>query len=309
MKFYLVPLLILAMSQSANLQAADSSFCDGYAKTAVKQQIGNVAQSCAEKGLRWSSSYINHNAWCLNVSESEATKEIAARKNSLSSCGADARKFNWNTLPDIPYVWDQLFGQMLQATKQDDVVAVRLMHSNGVSINHDISANNGTILYHAVDNQAEKTASYLLTQKANTKATTQGGGNALSKMIEDTDINYRMLQTLLKGGFDPNYGGEGLSDNNYPLLLAAKKNDFTAVQMMLKTGGNPNLTRNATPLLYAVENRNMSMVKLLINSGANINLKGKKSNCLPLNKARQSGSRSIIDYLESKGAKSAQGCL
>ena len=308
MKSYLIAMLLLVISQSTTLHAAESSFCDRYAKTAVKQQIGNIAQSCAEKGLKWSSSYINHNAWCLGVSESIATKEIASRNSSLASCGADARKFNWNTLPDIPYVWDQLFGQMLQAAKQDDVVSVRLMHSNGVNINHDVSANNGTILYHAVDNQAEKTASYLLTQNTNPKATIKGGGNALSKMVEDKNINYRMLEMLLKRGFDPNYGGEGFSDSAFPLLLAAMKNDYTAVHMMIKAGGNPNLTRDSTPLLYAVANRNMSMVKLLINSGANINMKGNKSSCLPMNQARKSGSRSIIEYLESKGAKSAQDC-
>jgi hypothetical protein len=308
MKFYLLPLIVLVFSQSTALQAADSRFCDGYAKTAVKQQIGNVAQSCAEKGLRWSSSYINHKAWCSGVNKSAATKEITARDNSLASCGADARKFNWNTLPDIPYVWDKLFEQMLQATKQDDVVAVQLMHANGVSINHDEGSNNGTILYHAVDNQAEKTSAYLLSQKANTKATTKSGGNALSKMIEDRNINYRMLGMLLKGGFDPNYGGKGYNDNYFPMLLAAKKNDFTAVKMMLQAGGNPNLKRDSTPLLYAVENKNMSMAKLLIESGANLNLSGKASACSPLGKAYKSGSRSMIEFLESKGAKPSSGC-
>ena len=308
MKSYLVPLLALVFCQSSTLHAADSRFCDSYAKTAVKQQIGNVAQSCAEKGLRWSSSYINHKAWCRGVSESDATKAIAERKNSLASCGSDARKFNWNTLPDIPYVWDKLFAQMLQATKQDDVIAVKLMHANGVSIHYDEGSNNGTILYHAVDNQAEKTSAYLLTQKVNTKATTKNGGNALSKMIEDRNINYRMLEMLLKGGFDPNYGGKGYNDNYYPLLLGAKKNDFTAVKMMLKAGGNPNLKRDSTPLLNAVENKNMSMVKLLVESGATLNLRGNASACSPLDKAYKSGSRSMIDYLESKGAKRSQGC-
>jgi len=308
MKRQLLIALALFISSGTHLQAADARFCDNYAKTAVKQQIANVSQSCAERGKRWSPSYLGQKAWCMRVSKAVASKETEARNSALGSCGADTRKINWNTLPNIPSVWDRLFAQMLEATKKDDVVAVRVMHANGVSIRHDEGGNNGTILYHAVDNQAEKTAAYLLSQKANPRATTNGGGNALAKMIEDRKINYRMLGALLRGGFDPNYGGEGYSDSYFPLLLAAKKNDYTAVQMMLRAGGNPNLRKDSTPLLYAVENRNMSMVKLLIQSGANPNLSGAMSPCLPLDKARKSGSRGIIQFLESKRARSSRGC-
>jgi len=299
---------VLSIGISTNLHAADPQFCDTYAKTAVKQQIGNVAQSCAEKGSLWSPSYVTHSAWCAKATKDTALKQTEIRSNALGSCGADSRKINWNTLPDIPAVWDRLFAQMLEATKQDDVEAVKVMHANGVSINHNEGGNNGTMLYHAVDRQAEKTASYLLSQRASPSATTNGGGNALSKMLEDKNINYRMLGTLLKKGFDPNYGGQGRGDAAFPLLLAAKKNDYTAVQMMLSAGGNPNLKRDETPLLYAIGHRNMSMVKLLIQSGANPNLSNTRSPCLPLDKALKSGSRGVIDFLKSKGANTAPNC-
>ena len=310
MKFQLFTLklfttLTLSIGLGTSLQAADARFCDSYAKTAVQQQIGNIAQSCAEKGSKWSSSYIGHKAWCMRATNSNASKQTEARESSLGSCGADSRKINWNALPDIPAVWDRLFVQMLEAAKKDDVNAIRAMHGNGVSINHK---KGGTILYHAVDHQAEKTAAYLLSKRANPRATPNGGANALSKMIEDRKINYRMLGALLRGGFDPNNGGRGRSDSDYPLLLAAKKNDYTAVSMMLKAKGNPNLKRDETPLLYAIANRNMSMVQLLIKSGANPNLSGSKSRCLPLDKAIRSGSRGVIQFLKSKGARSAPGC-
>jgi len=308
MKFQLLTTLILFIGFSTSLQAADAGFCDNYAKTAVQQQIGNVAQSCAEKGSRWSSSYMTHNAWCRSAAKSTASKQIEARESALSSCGADSRRINWSTLPDIPAVWDRLFAQMLEATRKDDVNAVQAMHANGVSINHKEKASGGTMLYNAVDLQAEKTAAYLLSQRANPRATNNGGSNALSAMIRDKKVNYRMLGALLKGGFDPNYGGKGLTDSAFPLLLAAKKNDYTAVQMMLKAGGNPNLRRGETPLLYAVGNRNMSMVQLLINSGAQPNLSGAATSCRPLDKALKSGSRGVIAFLKSQGAQAAPGC-
>lgn len=313
MKFQLFTLQLLTSAAlliglSTSLQAADAGYCDSYAKTAVKQQIGNIAQSCAEKGSRWSPSYISHKAWCMRAAKSTAMKQTEARDNALGSCGADSRKVNWQTLPNIPAVWDRLSAQMLEAIKKDDVNAVRTMHANGVSINYSERTNNGTALYYAVDLQAEKSAAYLLSQRANPRATVKRGGNALSAMLRDRTVNYRMLGALLRGGFDPNYGGKSLTDEAFPLLLAAKKNDYTAVQMMLRAGGNPNLRRRETPLLYAVGNRNMSMVRLLINSGANPNLRGGSSSCLPLDKAMKSGSRGVIDFLKSKQAKTAPNC-
>ncbi|MGB1309988.1 MAG: ankyrin repeat domain-containing protein [Leucothrix sp.] len=307
MKRQLLTTLAL-LSLNAGLYAADGRFCNDYARTAVKQQVSNIAQSCAEKGPKWSPSYIGHKAWCLGASKANAIKESDARRNALSSCGADTGKINWQTLPDIPRVWDRLFSQMLTAAKKDDATAVNIMHKSGVNIKHNQGAKNGTILYHAVDLQAEKTAVYLLSQNANPRATTHNGGSALSKMIEDKRVNYRMLAALLKKGFDPNYGGKANGDAAFPLLLAAQKNDYTAVQMMLKAGGNANLKRDATPLLYAVKNRNMSMITLLIKSGANPNLSGRKSSCLPLNEAQKGGSRGVIEYLKTKGARTAPNC-
>ena len=68
------------------------------------------------------------------------------------------------------------------------------------------------------------------------------------------------------------------------------------------------MQEHTTPLLYAVEKKNMSMTKLLVESGANPNLAGEGSSCLPLDVAFKSGSRGVIDYLKSKGAKTGVSC-
>lgn len=310
MKTKLLTTLLLSLSVSS-LQAADARFCDNYAQTAIKQQITNVANGCNQTGLRWSPLYEGQKAWCMSVRDSIASNENNARNAALKACGTDLKKLDWQKLPDIPMVWDRLFDQMLQATKKDDVVAVKVMHAHGVSIHHEEGFNNGAILYHAVDIQAEKVAEYLLSQGANPRGTTNGGGNALSKMIEDPAINYRMLAMLLRKGFNPNYGGEGYSFDSFPLLLAANKNDLRAVQLMLKVGGDPNLMRDFSPLYFAINHKNLAMVKLLVEAGAKLNVEvgiGLGPCSYPLNVAERTGSSGLITYLKSKGAKSDPNC-
>lgn len=308
MKIKIFTPLLLALSVSS-VQAADARFCDNYAQTSIKQQITNVANNCQQTGLRWSPLYEGQKAWCMTVRDSVASNENNARNAVLNTCGADLKKLDWQSLPNIPMVWDLLFDQMLQATKKDDVIAVKVMHAYGVSIRHEEGFNNGAILYHAVDLQSEQVAEYLLSQGASPNGTTNGGGNALSKMIEDPTINYRMLAMLLRKGFDPNYGGEGYSFEAFPLLLAAHKNDYRALQLMMQAGGDPNLIRDFSPLYFAINNKNQAMVKMLVEAGAKLNVAVGLSPCdYPLNLAERTGSGGLIAYLKSKDAQPAPSC-
>ena len=306
MKLTWIGLLALGLCHSSSLFAANERHCDHYAKTAIKQQIANVANACQQKGARWSPLYIEQNAWCKKVRKSISANETKERNKALKKCGADYKNIDFQNRKYMPQMLDWLFDEMKAATKNDDVVAVKVMHAHGVTIHHQYAFNYGDMLYQAVDLQAEKVAKYLISQGGNPKIIHNGGGNSLSEMIKDPRINYRMLAMLLKNGFDPNYGGEGYSDNFFPLLLAAKKNKYRALQMMLKAGGDPNLKRDSTPLMYAIGNRNMSIVRMLVNAGAKVNESGSGESCsLPLDKAIKSGSGAIVSYLKSKGAKCA----
>lgn len=299
----------LTLNSGSSVKAADSQFCDNYTQTSIKQQLANIAYNCKQTGLRWSPLYEGQKAWCVSVRESIANGETDARNTALSSCSATTQKLDWKKLPDIPFVWDRLFNQMLQATKIDDVNAVKVMHAHGLSIHHQLDFNNGAMLYHAVDHQAEKVAEYLLDQGASPQVTTNGGGNALGKMLEDPIINYRMLAMLLQKGFDPNYGGESYSFDAIPLLLAANKNDYRAVDLLLTAGGNPNVMLDFAPLFFAINQKNMTMVKRLVEAGANVNMQVGMSNCdYPLNLAYRAGSLGLIEYLKSKGARLQPGC-
>ncbi len=309
MKTPTLMILLFVTSLSSNLNAADEQFCDNYTQTSIKQQLANIVYDCKQTGLRWSPLYKGQKAWCMTVRETVASAETTARATALTSCGANTQKLKWKELPDAPFVWDRLFGQMLQATKIDDVKAVKVMHAHGVSIHHQQDFNNGAMLYHAVDHQAEQVAEYLLEQGASPQVTTNGGGNALIKILEDPIINYRMLTMLLEKGFDPNYAGESYSFDAIPLLFAANQNNYRAVDLMLNAGGNPNVMLDFAPLFFAINQKNMSMVKRLVGAGANVNMQVGMSACdYPLNLAYRAGSLSLIEYLKSKGASLKPGC-
>ena len=128
-------------------------------------------------------------------------------------------------------------------------------------------------------------------------------------MLTDDKINYRMLAMLLQHDkVDPDYGGEGYSDDYFPLLAATKKNDYRSVQMLLEAGADPNLRRDLTPLVLAIKNRNMSIVKLLVSAGADVNLQSNYPECRALDLAKKVGSFGLMQYLKSKGAKELGYC-
>lgn len=305
---WIAALALLSLSFTSSIHAADARFCDHYAKTAIKQQINNVKAGCGHSGLRWSPLYVEQNTWCMTVRKSIAANETKERNKALEKCGTGPSKDDFSKIPFRYSALDSMFAQMKAATIKDDVIAVKVMHAHGVSIHHQDGGNYAAMLYQAVDNQAEKTASYLLSQGADPRIIKNGGGSPLSSMLEDDKINYRMLAMLLANGFDPNYGGEGYTDESYPLILSAKQNDYRSVQMLLKAGAEANFTRDSNALLYAINNRNMSMVRMLVDAGADVNKPASIAPCLPLDMANKSGSYGLIKYLTGKGAKASKNC-
>ena len=306
MKLSRTTVLVITLFFSHTLSAADARFCDGYAKTSIKQQMVNVVAECKQKGIRWSTLHKGQYRWCTTVRESVANKETKFRNDALAKCGVSINENLWD-YPKYPSAQSWLYNSMANAVKKDDVVSVKYMHKEGVEFTDNAGDNDGGLLYLAVDHQAEKTAKYLLTKGQKPTQIPNGGGNALSKMIEDKKINYRMLAMLLKNGFDPNYGGEGYSDDYFPMMLAARLNKYRVMQMLLKAKGDPNLGRDQTTLIFAIKNRNMSIVKMLVNAGADVNKRGSypDGHLSPLDIAQKSGSGGMVKYLKSKGAKCA----
>lgn len=308
--------------------AADARFCDQYARKSIQQQVVNVGQGCGNTGLRWSPLYEGQKNWCLTVRQAIAEAETQARETALRSCGTTSAPVNWRNLPDQPGVWDRLFAQEMTALKQDDAVSIEVMHRHGIDINHDEGFNNGTILYHAIAQQAEKSAHYLLRQGVNPNRTTNGGWNPLNNMFirydpqqrkyVSTKANPALLQLLLNYGADPNSYGE-LGPGSLPLDEAIDSNQLQAAVLLLRAGANPNLhDPGVDPILIrAITGKNHEAVVLLANSGANVNYgrggmackdKPDSDNILPLDIALKIGANMIAQVLRNQGARTAAEC-
>lgn len=328
---YLPALLFTAMGLllATNAGAADARFCDSYARTAVQQHIANIAQGCGQSGLRWSPLYTGQNQWCRTVRQGIAQTETQARETALQRCGTQsAARINWRDLPNTPWVWDQLFAQEMQALATDDATSIEVIHKHGVNIHHDEGFNNGTILYHAIANQALKVSRYLLQQGVDPNRTTNGGQNPLNNMFArydpqqrkyvSTEANVELLQLLLNHGMNPNSFGE-LGGGTLPLDLAIKNKQWDAATVLLSAGADPNLHDfGQDPLLIrTIMQGDLNAVRLLVNRGADVNrgryeqaCKDKPENdtILPLDIARQQNKQAIAQLLRHRGAKTAAEC-
>lgn len=80
---------------------ASASFCDSYARTALRQHTINVQNRCGFGGARWHGNYSSHRNWCVQVPRSHANNETRARTNGLNRCiasgggGASSAKVNF----------------------------------------------------------------------------------------------------------------------------------------------------------------------------------------------------------------------
>jgi hypothetical protein len=70
-------------------RAADPGFCRPFAKAAIKQVQGALADPRCGAGLqgaRWSTDFAVHYEWCLGVSPDAADAESKARTRFLRAC-------------------------------------------------------------------------------------------------------------------------------------------------------------------------------------------------------------------------------
>jgi hypothetical protein len=79
----------LAVLMPFSAQAADPGFCQNYAKAAVNQVRGALANpGCAARiqGPRWSSDFQVHYSWCITQPYAAAGAERDARTGFLRAC-------------------------------------------------------------------------------------------------------------------------------------------------------------------------------------------------------------------------------
>jgi hypothetical protein len=82
-------LSILLASGTTAAPAADPGFCKQYAKAALNQVRGGLADPSCGSGLhgaRWSSDFAVHYEWCLGTSLGAVGNERDARTRQLRAC-------------------------------------------------------------------------------------------------------------------------------------------------------------------------------------------------------------------------------
>ncbi len=93
------------------------------------------------------------------------------------------------------------------------------------------------------------------------------------------------------------------NDNEYNIVIAALKGDYTIVEGLLEKGVNPNsmLEDGTTPLIYAAQSGSFQICKLLVSKGAIINYKP-ATGYTALIAAIRGGYSQIVEFLIEKGA-------
>ena len=80
---------IFLMSGLADARAADPGFCRQFAKAAISQVRGALADprcGAGVQGARWSTDFAVHFEWCLGASPDAAGAESNARTRFLRAC-------------------------------------------------------------------------------------------------------------------------------------------------------------------------------------------------------------------------------
>jgi hypothetical protein len=87
--FFMAVVSVLACSAPVCVRAADPAFCEPYAKAALVQVRGALANSgcgASLQGARWSADFSTHYEWCLGASQEAAGAERDARTKYLKAC-------------------------------------------------------------------------------------------------------------------------------------------------------------------------------------------------------------------------------
>ena len=320
--FKLLCLSIMLTLLSVRSHAEQTAFCSSYAKSSVLSHIYNVKSGCGFKGQLWSPSVKHHQSGCLVGSMASAKRNQQDRIQLLEECGRNMqRELEWEEI-DF-FIQNQLFGELINAVAKDDVSSLKLFEEQGVDLNFEWHLIDGGLLYWAIAKQAPNVVHYLIEEKlANPNLTSNGGPNPLVKLLNNApEVNYRLLDYLLRKGARPNHGGEDFSDDSFPLTTATSNNDLESVRLLLKYQANPNLYESIPPLMMAIYNNNSRMVDLLLKAGANPSNGLNGLSCQKIFKTQSYGELLAIDSakkinnsritaaLVRLGAKSTEECL
>ncbi len=188
---------------------------------------------------------------------------------------------------------------LVQAVKSGDTAAVRTLLKQKVDVN--ATAPDGTTALHwAVHRDDAEVATALIGAGANVETPNRYGVTPLA--LACLNANPRVVELLLKSGANPN--ATSSPDGETPLMTAARTGNDAAVKLLLDRGaqiGTKENWRGQDALMWAAAEGHKAVVQLLLEKGADVNTKSKQGYSPLLFAARQ-GYLDIVGSLIAAGA-------
>ncbi|HEX2801767.1 MAG TPA: ankyrin repeat domain-containing protein [Phenylobacterium sp.] len=157
--------------------------------------------------------------------------------------------------------------RLIEASRNDDVAAVKTLLAAGVDVNAP-SGDGATALHWAAQNDDLALADLLLAKGAKVNAVTDLDITPL--WIAASNSSTTMIKRLLDARADPNIAPP---TNGTPLMLAAQQGNVTAVKTLLAHGAHPDAreaARGQTALMWAVSARQPDVVRALLEGRADV---------------------------------------
>jgi ankyrin repeat protein len=157
--------------------------------------------------------------------------------------------------------------RLIEASRNDDVAAVKSLLAAGVDVNAP-SGDGATALHWAAQNDDLALADLLLAKGAKADSATDLGVTPL--WIAARNSSPTMIERLLAAGADPN---RAPSSGHTPLMTVARLGDARAVGLLLAKGADPNARETAhgqTALMWAITGRHPQVVRLLLDAHADV---------------------------------------
>ena len=162
--------------------------------------------------------------------------------------------------------------RLIDASKRDDVAAVKALSASGVNVN--VHAPDGsTALHWAAQNDDLALADVLIRKGAKVDAATDLGVTPL--WVAASNSSAPMVARLLGAHANPNIAPPA---NGTPLMVAARLGNAQAVKAMLDHGADPNAQESAhgqTALMWAAAEHHPDVVALLLAAHADVHARSK----------------------------------
>jgi len=277
---------------------AHAEDCADFATRSVEQQDKNLFNLCGYRGSQWTSHQKRLLLECKVMSKRDRAKRLAMRDKLLASCTVVAEtsgeftSFGRNRQ-------QRLLSVLMRAIKRQDENLVRSILSAGVNLGAQPAWMGASPLFIAVELGNYHIARILLRAGAKPYLMASGEINPLSLLLQNGPTNYAFFEFLLQNKANPNIAGKEV-DAERPIVLAAAKSDFRAVNLLLKYKADPNLYDEYPAIHKAVKNDHYPMVRALLKNGANPNLGMDRKACvgkLSLDIAYRHASERVIDIL------------